>query len=100
MAGAGRGPLPSLPAALQWNAPAEECCIAVVVVLVDVCNALLACMQRSLINFSRPFSLYCHVEQFTFRDVMVSISECSLVEVVDWRNVVLLELSYVVEGEA
>ena len=51
MAGAGRGPLPSLPAALQWNAPAEECCIAVVVVLVDVCNALLACMQRSSNQF-------------------------------------------------
>lgn len=59
MAGAGRGPLPSLPAALQWNAPAEECCIAVVVVLVDVCNALLACMQRSSNQFLSSLLLSC-----------------------------------------
>ena len=46
-----RGPFPSLLTALQRNAPAEECCIAVVVVLVDVCATLLASMQRSS-NFS------------------------------------------------
>ena len=46
-----RGPFPSLLTALQRNAPAEECCIAVVVVLVDVCATLLAGMQRSS-NFS------------------------------------------------
>ena len=65
------------------------------------CSGMLLQRNAALLSsscFSRPF--YCHVEQFTFRDVMVSISECSLVEVVDWRNVVLLELSYVVEGEA
>ena len=97
MAGA-RGPLPSLLTALQRNAPAEECCIAVVVVLVDACTALLASMQRS--SNSHPF-YYIVSNNFPLRCYWrLSISECSLVEVNDWRNVALLELSYVVEGEA
>ena len=93
-----RGPFPSLLTALQRNAPAEECCIAVVVVLVDVCATLLAGMQRSS-NFSSLLFVSNNLP-FAMLMVLVSISECSLVEVNDRRNAALLELSYVVEGEA